>query len=53
VENLEALAGPRCATVSGVSVHANICVPAHDRMRLEWHSWRWNSSGNCRVARCT
>jgi hypothetical protein len=35
VENLEALAGPRCATVSGVSVHANVCVPAHDRMRLE------------------
>jgi hypothetical protein len=35
VESLEALAGPRCATVSGVSVHANVCVPAHDRMRLE------------------
>ena len=26
---------PRCASVSGVNVHANVCIPAHDRMRLE------------------
>jgi len=37
VENLEAEAGAdtRCATVSGVSLHAEVCVPAHDRMRIE------------------
>ena len=28
-------AGPRCVSISGISVHANVCVPAHDRMRLE------------------
>jgi len=27
--------GPRCATIAGHSVHANVCIPAHDRMRLE------------------
>ena len=37
VENLEAEAGAdtRCATVSGLSLHAEVCVPAHDRMRIE------------------
>jgi len=34
-DDLAALSGPRCATISGFSVHANVCVPAHDRMRLE------------------
>jgi hypothetical protein len=34
-ENLSALSSPLCATVSGFTVHANVCVPAHDRMRLE------------------
>ena len=28
-------APPRCATIAGVSVHANVAVPAHDRRRLE------------------
>jgi hypothetical protein len=27
--------GSRCAVVSGFSVHANVCFPARDRMRLE------------------
>ena len=26
---------PRCAMVSGFSVHANVCIEARDRMRLE------------------
>jgi hypothetical protein len=26
---------PRCASVAGVSLHANVCVPARDRRRLE------------------
>ena len=28
-------AGPRCASVSGVSVHANVCIPAGARRQLE------------------
>jgi hypothetical protein len=35
LEDLAVSAGPRCAAISGFSVHANVCVPAHDRMRLE------------------
>jgi hypothetical protein len=38
VVDLEALSfssGPRCAAVAGFSVFAGVCVPAHDRMRLE------------------
>ncbi len=34
-DGMEALQSPRCARVSGFSVHANICVEARDRMRLE------------------
>jgi hypothetical protein len=30
-----ALEGERCASVSGVSLHANVAVPARDRRRLE------------------
>jgi hypothetical protein len=34
--DVEALpSGRRCAAVAGYSVHAGVCVPAHDRMRLE------------------
>ena len=29
------LAGERCAVVGGVSLHANVAVPARDRPRLE------------------
>ena len=29
------LQGERCASVGGVSVHANVAVPARDRRRLE------------------
>ena len=34
-ESLDALESPRCAMVSGFSVHANVCIEARDRMRLE------------------
>ncbi len=35
LEDLPALEGERCASVSGVSLHANVDVPARDRRRLE------------------
>ena len=35
VEDLAVPLGPRCASVAGVSVHANVAVPARDRKRLE------------------
>ncbi len=35
VENLVIHGGPRCASVAGISVHANVGVPARDRARLE------------------
>jgi hypothetical protein len=34
-EDLPELQGERCASVGGVSVHANVAVPARDRLRLE------------------
>ena len=34
-EQLPALEGERCASASGVSLHANVAVPARDRLRLE------------------
>jgi hypothetical protein len=34
-EDLPVLQGERCASVGGVSVHANVAVPARDRRRLE------------------
>jgi len=34
-EDLPVLQGERCASVGGVSVHANVAVPTHDRRRLE------------------
>ena len=34
-DDLPALEGERCASVSGVSLHANVAVPARDRRRLE------------------
>jgi hypothetical protein len=34
-EDFAVPSGPRCAAVAGFSVHADVCVPAHDRMRLE------------------
>jgi hypothetical protein len=36
-EDLAALSGPRCAVIARFSVHPNVCVPAHERLRLE----RW------------
>lgn len=34
-DSLDVLQSPRCATVNGFSVHANVSVPAHARTRLE------------------
>ena len=34
-DSLDAFRSPRCAMVSGFSVHANVCIEARDRMRLE------------------
>lgn len=34
-DSIDVLQSPRCATVNGLSVHANVSIPAHDRMRLE------------------
>ena len=34
-DSLDALQSPRCAMISGFSVHANVCIEARDRMRLE------------------
>jgi hypothetical protein len=34
-DSLESLQSPRCATVSGFSVHANVGIAARDRRRLE------------------
>jgi hypothetical protein len=34
-DDLPALEGERCSSVSGVSLHANVAVPARDRRRLE------------------
>jgi len=35
VESEDMVPGPRCAAVSGFSLHANVCIPPHDRIRLE------------------
>ena len=35
VERLPGSQGQRCAIVGGVSIHANVSVPSHDRFRLE------------------
>ena len=32
---VDAFQSPRCAMLSGFSVHANVCIEARDRMRLE------------------
>jgi hypothetical protein len=34
-DSLDDFQSPRCATVNGFSVHANVSVPAQDRMSLE------------------
>jgi len=34
-DRLASTATPRCATVGGLSLHANVAVPARDRARLE------------------
>jgi hypothetical protein len=34
-EDIEVSPGERCASVGGISLHANVCVPARDRNRLE------------------
>jgi hypothetical protein len=34
-DRAEAISGPRCASTQGFSLHADVCVPARDRRRLE------------------
>jgi hypothetical protein len=34
-DQVEANSGPRCASLQGFSLHADVCVPARDRRRLE------------------
>ena len=34
-EEIGVISSPRCASVSGINVHANVLIPAHDRLRLE------------------
>jgi hypothetical protein len=40
VEDLPAATGRSCAVVSGFSVHAGVCISAHNRLRLE-HLFRY------------
>jgi hypothetical protein len=35
LEELGYISGPRCASISGVNVHANVGIAAHEKMRLE------------------
>jgi hypothetical protein len=35
VEDVEAITGPRCASVQGFRLYGDVCVPALDRRRLE------------------
>ena len=34
-EVIDSSASPRCAAVAGFSLHANVAIPARDRLRLE------------------
>ena len=34
-ESIDSWAGPRCAAVDGFSLHADVAIPARDRLRLE------------------
>lgn len=45
-ESMYALASPRCATLSGFSLHANVAVPAGDRPRLERLCRLWRALHN-------
>jgi hypothetical protein len=40
-ESMEALASPRCATMDGFSLHANVAIAAGDRARLERLAQYW------------
>ena len=35
LDDIAGSSGPRCAAIADYSVHADVCIPAHDRMRLE------------------
>jgi hypothetical protein len=39
-DDLPLVEGERCTSVGGVSVHANVAVPARDRRRLERTRWK-------------
>ena len=47
-DSLDSLQSPRCATVSGFSVHANVSIDARDRLRLTISSLRFAA---CRLDR--
>jgi hypothetical protein len=49
-ESLDALASPRCANVSGFSLHANVGIAAGDRQRLEDLQPDYNQVGPGRMA---
>ena len=49
-DSLDVLQSPCCATVNGFSVHANVSIPAHDRMRLEDLQPDYNPVGADRMA---
>ena len=50
VEDGAASRGPRCAEVAGISVHANVAVPARDRERLEELQPDYDYAGPDRLA---
>jgi hypothetical protein len=35
LEEIGCIAGPRCANVAGVNLHADVVIPSQDKMRLE------------------
>ena len=49
-DSLDSLQSPRCATVSGFSVHANVSIDARDRLRLEDLQPDYNPVGADRMA---
>jgi len=49
-DSLDVLQSPRCATVDGFSVHANVSIEAHDRIRLEDLQPDYSNAGTDRVA---
>ena len=49
-EGIDSSASPRCASVSGFSLHGNVAIAAPDRLRLEDLHPDYNDAGTDRVA---